>query len=263
VDLLALFSSLQHTQYSLHSWPVKQTAEVVNVRILWRRSKISKMFQLTFMKMRGISDVIKRTSLGNSKLGRPATNSFGLTESIQPCEIADLLSSESSNDPGNKVDSRWGSGRFSRESVLFPSELIERSRSTSIDLKNVDRLELLWSLSMSHGVSWDELDEAFLSFHRDYLKTEHEWAEGFESKFTEEYTKSEVLLRKTVTGDEAQVALTMNRRRGKIRRMTYTRLARIRNNRVIKPFSLPAFKEYMKRFVEVRVAKREVAERSL
>lgn len=154
-------------------------------------------------------------------------------------------------------------GRIPRDSSLFPSEALDASRSQPVELRNVERLKTLWSLSNSHGVSWEELDDAFLSFHRNYIKAENYWHEGYEARWATEYKRSEDVLRKTIGGDEAQVALAINRRRGKIRRMTYTRLARMRNKQVLKPFGLEQFSDHMKRFVEDRMLKREEAERNL
>jgi hypothetical protein len=71
------------------------------------------------------------------------------------------------------------------------------------------------------------------------------------------------LLRASLKGDDAQIALTLNRRRGKIRRMTYTRLARMRNKEIIKMYSLANFINHMKEFGTRRVAKREQSERDI
>ena len=176
-------------------------------------------------------------------------------------EIADLLTERSSQT--GLVQSPWRTGDFPTESILFPNELLETHRSSEVPERNLDRLTHLWSMSSSHGVSWDELDDAFLSFHREYLKIEAAWAQNYETRFQEEYVKSGTALRSTLQGDEGLVALTMNRRRGKIRRMTYKRLSRERLRDVIRPFQLSAFKDYMRRIVSEKMAKREQSERDL
>ena len=180
---------------------------------------------------------------------------------IQDDELADLLV-EPSHSKGFVV-SPWREGEYSRNSILFPNDLIESHRGIGVPPKNVDRLAYLWSISSSHGVSWDELDDAFLSFHRDYLKAETEWGKSYEDRFQAEYKNSMDLLRNTMPGEEAQITLALNRRRGKIRRMTYKRLSRMRLKEVIRPFQLSSFKQYMRDFVSVRVVKREQSDRDL
>ena len=181
--------------------------------------------------------------------------------SIREDEIADLLSEGSSTN--GVVKSPWKDGDFPTDSILFPSELIQTHRSLGIPKTNYDRLTYLWSLSNSHGVSWDELDDAFLSFHRKYLKSDAEWAQNYEDRFQKEYVASSGILKKASPGDEALVSLMMSRRRGKIRRMTYKRLSRMRLKEVIRPFQLSAFKDYMRDFMAQRVSKREQSERDL
>lgn len=181
--------------------------------------------------------------------------------SIREDEIADLLVDGSSTN--GLVQSSWKDDDFPTDSILFPSELIQTHRGIGIPTRNFDRLTYLWSVSNSHGVSWDELDDAFLSFHRKYLKSDTEWAQNYENRFQKEYVASSEILKKALPGDEAQVSLIMNRRRGKIRRMTYKRLSRMRLKEVIRPFQLSAFKDYMRNFMAQRVSKREQSERDL
>lgn len=176
-------------------------------------------------------------------------------------ELADLISTADSSK--TLSESQWVDGDFSRSSCIFPSPLIETARSEPIAAKNADRLAQLWSVSNSHGISWDELDEAFLSFHQEYLKAESDWLANYDSRWEEQYKHCEESLRKTLSGEEADIALTMNRRRGKIRRMTYTRLARLRNKEILQRFGLPEFSSYMKQLVSQRIVKREESERSL
>lgn len=177
-------------------------------------------------------------------------------------ELADLIS-DSSEKPSSPVASPWKSGDFPRDSVLFPSELLETVREEPMTLSSSDRLAYLWSTSNSHGVSWDELDDAFLSFHREYLQAEHSWSENYDQRWEAEHQRSEDILRETLSGTSNEIALSISRRRGKVRRMTYTRLARMRNKHIIQPFNLCRFTEYMKRYVEQRVAKREQSEKAL
>jgi hypothetical protein len=178
-------------------------------------------------------------------------------------DLADLVSESSKAPNDTTIPSPWKSSEFSRDSVLFPNELLEVHRRDPVPLKNAERLSQLWATSNSHGVSWDELDDAFLSFHREYLEAENRWVEKYGQLWEEEFRKSEEALRKTLSGTEAEVALTMNRRRGKVRRMTYTRLARLRNKQIIQPFSLSRFSEYMTQYVAQRVVKREQSEKNL
>ena len=112
-------------------------------------------------------------------------------------------------------------------------------------------------------MSWDELDDEFLAFHREYLQAEQDWFDSLDSRWDTQYKKSEAMLRASLSGDEAQIALALNRRRGKIRRMTYTRLARMRNKEILKVYSLPRFIEHMREFAAQRVAKRELSERGI
>ena len=120
----------------------------------------------------------------------------------------------------------------------------------------------LWSTSSSHGVSWDELDEAFLAFHREYIQKENEWTEKYPELWDREYAESERVLRSSLSGDEAQINTILHRRRGKIRRMTHARLARMRFKDVVKPFHIRQFTDYMRSFVTERIIKRENIERS-
>jgi hypothetical protein len=120
----------------------------------------------------------------------------------------------------------------------------------------------LWSTSSSHGVSWDELDEAFLAFHREYIQKENEWTEKYSELWDREYAESDRVLRASLSGDEAQINTILHRRRGKIRRMTHARLARMRFKDVVKPFHIRQLTDYMRLFVTQRIIKRENVERS-
>jgi hypothetical protein len=197
-----------------------------------------------------------------SSTARQTLNPTSSLSSVIPDdEIADLLSSEEVS--SGYTESPWKSEANDRDSILFPNGLLEATRSENMSARAADRLSHLWNISNSHGVSWDELDDKFLTFHREYLKAEQEWYDTLDQRWDEEYKKSEEQLRSTLQGDEAQITLILNRRRGKIRRMTYTRLARMRNKQILKQFSLPQFIDHMKRFVTYRVAKREQSERNL
>lgn len=179
-------------------------------------------------------------------------------------ELADLIGNQDREISSSVLsESQWNTRYSQRNSAVFPSPLIETSRSKPMPDKNAGRLAYLWSMSNSHGVSWDELDEAFLAFHREYLKAENDWLASHESRFESEYKVCEERLRKTLSGEESQIALTMNRRRGKIRRMTYKRMARLRNKEILQPFGLPQFSAYMKQLVSQRIVKREESERTL
>lgn len=175
-------------------------------------------------------------------------------------ELADLMASDAK--PSN-VKSPWRDNIFNRNSILFPNVLLETSRSSDLNMRNADRLSQLWSMSNSHGVSWDELDDAFLAFHREYMKAENDWVENYAKRWDQEYANCEKRLRSTLQGDEAQITLLMSRRRGKVRRMTYTRLARLRNKEILKTFSLDRFTDYMRQMVSQRMAKREEAEKNI
>jgi hypothetical protein len=190
------------------------------------------------------------------------TMRFYVVSPIPEDELADLLISDLPDDTA-VMNSPWISSQQNRESILFPSTLIELSRSEPVKASCVDRLTHLWSISNSHGVSWDDLDEAFLSFHRDYLSAEKGWIDNYEARWEKVYSDCDKQMRKSVDGDSGQVALAMNRRRGKIRRMTYTRLARLRNKEVLKPFNLTEFCKFMREYVSQRVAKREQSERNI
>jgi hypothetical protein len=122
----------------------------------------------------------------------------------------------------------------------------------------------LWSTSTSHGVSWEELDEAFLAFHREYIERENEWTENYNDLWEKEYKKSEDVLRISLSGqEESTINTILHRRRGKIRRMTHTRISRLRFKEILKPFHLRQFTDYMRGFVTRRMIKRELAERKL
>lgn len=177
--------------------------------------------------------------------------------------MADLFAPLDRRPVAGQMDSPWQSGDYSRDSVLFPSELLEATRSEPIASSSSARLSHLWSISSSHGMSWDELDDQFLAFHREYLQAEQDWFNSLDTRWDAEYRKSEELLKASLKGDDAQIALTLNRRRGKIRRMTYTRLARMRNKEIIKKCSLPNFINHMREFATRRVAKREQSERGI
>ncbi len=183
-----------------------------------------------------------------------------LSHVVPEDELADLLADDSTS---TKVMSPWKQNVYSRDSILFPNNLLEITRSSDLNVRSTERLSQLWSMSASHGVSWDELDDAFLCFHREYLRMEAEWTDNYDLLWDREYKKCESRLRTTLQGDDAQVTSLLNRRRGKVRRMTYTRLSRLRSKQVIKPFSLPAFTDYMKEFVSHRVAKREESEKRI
>jgi hypothetical protein len=217
------------------------------------------MYRFSFLRLGGVASAVKSRAHPGQIHINGASPAIG---TVSGTELVDLVSRPDTKST-SVVESPWTSTAFPRNSSLFPSEALDASRSKPIELRNVERLTTLWSLSNSHGVSWEELDDAFLSFHRNYIKAENDWHEGYEARWAIEYKRSEDVLRKTIGGDEAQVALAINRRRGKIRRMTYTRLARMRNKQVLKPFGLEQFSVHMKRFVEDRMLKREEAERNL
>ena len=194
---------------------------------------------------------------------RPTSFGQSVAPRMPDDELADLMSDSAGAPSSTTIPSPWTTNKFSTDSILFPNELLQSSRAAIVDVKAVDRLAHLWSLSSSHGVSWDELDDAFLAFHREYIQAENDWSEHHEEKWDFEYARSAEALRKTLSGEETDVVLTMNRRRGKIRRMTYARLARMRFKQVVKPFQLGPFTEYMKAFVSQRMVRREQAERAL
>eukprot|EP00933_Yihiella_yeosuensis_P028275 TRINITY_DN22096_c0_g2_i3.p1 TRINITY_DN22096_c0_g2~~TRINITY_DN22096_c0_g2_i3.p1 ORF type:complete len:225 (+),score=27.29 TRINITY_DN22096_c0_g2_i3:144-818(+) len=47
---------------------------------------------------------------------------------------------------------------------------------------NRERLTALWRLSASHGISWDELDQAYVSFASEGQSRYVQWSRGFENK---------------------------------------------------------------------------------
>jgi len=226
---------------------------------IFRYSFLFSMYQFSFLRLGGVASAIKSRAHPGQITVRTPCYALGTLSGTELVDLVTLPDTKSTS----VVESPWRSTAFNRDSSLFPSEALDASRSQPIELRNVERLTTLWSLSNSHGVSWEELDDAFLSFHRNYIKAENDWHDGYEARWATEYKRSEEVLRRTIGGDEAQVSLAINRRRGKIRRMTYTRLARMRNKQVLKPFGLDQFSNHMKRFVEERMLKREEAERNL
>jgi hypothetical protein len=177
--------------------------------------------------------------------------------SISVDEIRDLMSPTGVD----LCESPWKLQNFPRESILWPNSLLDSYRENPMHPSVKDRLVSLWSTSSSHGVSWDELDEAFLVFHRGYIQKETEFTEKYPDLWNREYAESERVLRASCTGDEAQVNTVLHRRRGKIRRMTHTRMSRLRFKEVVKPFHMRRFTEYMRSFVTPRIIKREEIER--
>lgn len=158
------------------------------------------------------------------------------------------------------VESPWNSGTFPKTSILWPSPELEAARSAPVD--DSSRLAELWSLSNSHGISWDELDEAFLEFHREYIAKEAEWIANYDSLWDKEYAESERVLRRSLVNmTDSEKTLVMSRRRGKIRRMTYTRISRIRFSQILKPFHMRQFIDKMRALVSNKVIQRETSER--
>ena len=174
-------------------------------------------------------------------------------------ELRDLITPTTSDDS----ESPWTTQSFPRESILWPNDILEASRSVPVHPEARERMINLWSTSSSHGVSWDDLDEAFLSFHREYIQKENEWTEKYSSLWDREYAESERVLRSSLKGDESQINTILHRRRGKIRRMTHARLSRIRFKEVVKPFHIRQFTEYMRALVTQRIIKRENIERTI
>lgn len=207
-----------------------------------------------------------------------ASGVSGLLKGNKPRQISPLSPSVCWTSPGSPIDgdelrdlivhtpadmceSPWRFQKFPRESILWPNAILETFRGTPMHPSVKDRMVSLWSTSTSHGVSWDELDEAFLGFHRDYIKKETEFTEKYPDLWDREYAESERVLRSSCSGDEAQINTVIHRRRGKIRRMTHTRMSRLRFKEVVKPFHMRQFTEYMRSFVTQRIIKREEIER--
>lgn len=214
-------------------------------------------------RFQGIKSVARSVWPAGMRINEPcpsAANDFSLSEG----EWADIVAHGEKSD--DSTSSQWKSGQFTREGILWPSPLLENVRSEPIFGEyQTERLTTLWSLSNSHGVSWDELDAKFIDFHKDYIARESEWVAKYDSVWDTEYKRSEDELRRILAKtikDEAQLALTMNRRRGKIRRMTYSRISRIRFSEVLRPFHLKQFTALMRSFVSQKVAKREAHERA-
>jgi len=85
--------------------------------------------------------------------------------------------------------STWRDEGGPAHNVFWPQPALEeqRSRPFGPDLKgelseqqistNQQRLEDLWRLSASHGISWDELDRAYVEFAQQGSKRYAEWSE--------------------------------------------------------------------------------------
>jgi len=99
------------------------------------------------------------------------------------------------------LDSPWGSEEFQPPdiNVLWPHTALNDHRSRPFvlprhvpneDLKekekqlaaNRERLAALWHYSASHGISWDELDHAYVNFAKTGNKRYAEWSRGTEYK---------------------------------------------------------------------------------
>ena len=206
----------------------------------------------------GISSLFKPIGTSTKQVSRLNEVSKGLGPIFSRDELRDLVTPISSD----ICDSPWITQNFPRESILWPNDSLEAVRSAPMHPAVRDRMVNLWSTSSSHGVSWDELDEAFLSFHREYVQKENEWTEKYASVWDREYAESERVLRASLKGDEAQINTILHRRRGKIRRMTHARLSRMRFKEVVKPFHIRQFTDYMRAFVTQRIIKRENVERA-
>ncbi len=217
------------------------------------------MFSVTKISRCGLSSLFKSDGWHNRSVARnPATRVHSLLgPSLSGDEIVDLVSNGS-----DLVESPWQSGRFPRDSILWPNSDLEVIRSQPLHHDVRDRLVNMWSTSSSHGVSWDELDEAFVDFHREYVQKESEWSSNYQAVWDRQYTESERVLRSTLSGDESHINAIMHRRRGKIRRMTHTRMGRLRFKEVVKPFHIRQFTAYMRDFVTQRIIKREETERA-
>merc|ERR1712232_331639 len=98
------------------------------------------------------------------------------------------------DDDNLKLESPWGSEEFPHpeSGVVFPHAAIDEHRSRPFFVPqgeampdgaamdnlqhNRERLTALWRLSSSHGISWDELDQAYVSFSKDGKARYDEWA---------------------------------------------------------------------------------------
>ena len=178
-------------------------------------------------------------------------------------EYVDLLSAEDGEPNSPSGVSLWSSNQFSHSAFLNANESIQMSRERPMCGDYKGRLSDLWKLSGSHGVAWDALDEAFLTFHREFIERQAEWVANYDAVWSREYKESERVLGESLKCEEPEKTLTLNRRRGKIRRMTYARMSRLRFSRVLKPFHHRQLNEYLNAFVTRRVLQREEAERSL
>jgi hypothetical protein len=209
---------------------------------------------------RGIAATIGRGRALPRICTDPSTGSTGLSHA----DVVDVLS-ESTSEGSIGGNSIWKTQKFERNGLLWPSNSLEIARSVPVaDGVPSDRLATLWSLSNSHGISWEELDQKFIDFHKKYIDQETKWVSGYEELWQEEYEKSEKALRKILKktiSDESQLSLTLSRRRGKIRRMTYSRISRTRFNEVLKPFQLRQFVSHMRAHVTEKMIKREINER--
>ncbi len=214
--------------------------------------------------LQGIKSVLRTHGVSKSTMSPAKLGGKSCEFHLSNEELVDIMTSGKSS--SGRTLSPWKAGNYPREGLLWPNLVLESTRGAHMsDSVSTDRLTQLWSLSNSHGISWDELDQKFIEFHKEYISREAEWVSQYENLWDTEYKKSEEglkrILKKTVA-DESQLALVLNRRRGKIRRMTYSRISRIRFSEVLRPFHLKQFMAIMKQFATNKIAQREANERA-
>lgn len=185
--------------------------------------------------------------------------------------------------------SSWGTEEFPQPEVgvLFPHPALQEHRSRPFggplegepvsddQIKaNRKRIEALWRMSASHGVSWDELDEAYLSFSKAGTKTYRRWAGA---PFADEAARQDprheppCVLAKRLCNERASAYMSRFCEKGEDPMVRFpTRTKRLagklytqEKKRVVGPWRPGRLTSHLQQLVAAKMMRRETQERAL
>jgi len=196
---------------------------------------------------------------------------------------------------GPEIESQWGSPEFQTpdSNVLWPHRALDEHRrrpfrpphdaDEGIDLQkqletNKNRLQMLWQYSSSHGISWDELDEAYLQFAAMGKQKHKEWIKGDEStQYTPKRLVAKDCAQKKAQKLMARIYDKMEKEdiekmasedrlqtihSGRTKRLA-SRFYREEKKRLLYPWRPGRLEGYLQQFVAAKMLRRETAERRL
>eukprot|EP00927_Polykrikos_kofoidii_P025484 TRINITY_DN22874_c0_g1_i1.p1 TRINITY_DN22874_c0_g1~~TRINITY_DN22874_c0_g1_i1.p1 ORF type:complete len:371 (+),score=58.33 TRINITY_DN22874_c0_g1_i1:224-1336(+) len=206
-----------------------------------------------------------------------------------PGEWVDLEFTRAGLDPDLRQDkstiaSPWGQMGFEHpdSNVLWPHRALSEHRSRPFTLPrghtsevstaeaeqlemNRSRLAALWRMSASHGISWDELDDAYVCFAQDGKRRYDEWSRKSDVGIKAVYEKDKAreravgLLRrycgKGSKGPEERFPSAVRR--------LHTRLYTRAKKEWLAPFRPGKLSKHLQQLVAARMLRRETHERAL